>query len=91
MQMTVVWLDLFEQRALVVLPGFFLEIAFWSPFLMVGYSAQPRCSEEGLCPASTLCHRLCGLPKGSLAPSEEWIGGGMGGGVGKRGRTGGGT
>lgn len=83
MQVTVVWLDLFEQRALVVLPGFIPETAFWSPFLMVGYPAQPKCSREGFCPASTLCDRLCGLLKGSLAPSEEWIGGGMGGGVGE--------
>lgn len=59
MQVTVVYLDLFGRGAQVVVPGLSQEIAFGSPFPMVGYLALPRCSGEGLCPATTLCDRFC--------------------------------
>lgn len=56
------------------------ELAFWRPFPMLGYFAQPWQRGEVLGPALTCYARLCWHPRGSLTPSEEWIVDEMGGG-----------
>lgn len=50
------------------------KLTFWSPFLRVGYLAQPGCSGEGLGPVSIWCAKLCWISMEGFTLYEEWMG-----------------